>query len=273
MRILIRTSRLAVWARRFASLAVPLIVLSLVLHRTGLISSASFEIVILMGGAAAALAVLLAILSFIRLWWTGDQGWGRALAAFIIGLVCLAPFGYFGLLAREAPPVLDVATTWSPPIALQAAAPRDPPGEAQLAALNAAFPSATTRRYPLDAAQVFLVIDQLAQDRGWLVLSRSAPEGEGGRWFLNALDTRLLGWRDEVAVLVSGDLTSAVVDMRSAAVAGTFDFGANGGRIESFLAELDKAIGNVLRDNPAGIELPEDEPAAPVPGAPATTGT
>ena len=78
MRILIRTSKWAIWARRFGSLAVPLTVVPVLLHREQFMSSADFAIVESVAAGVAALALILALSAYVRLWITGDRGWGIA---------------------------------------------------------------------------------------------------------------------------------------------------------------------------------------------------
>ena len=45
MRILIRTSKWAIWARRFGSFAVPLTVIPVFMHREQMIASSDFVII------------------------------------------------------------------------------------------------------------------------------------------------------------------------------------------------------------------------------------
>ena len=99
MRVLIKTSKWAIWARRFGRLAVPLVVLPLLLHHLGAIDSPSFFAAALAAAAVAGLAVLVGLIALARLWYSGDQGWGRALSGLFLGLVCLLPFAWYGALA------------------------------------------------------------------------------------------------------------------------------------------------------------------------------
>ena len=81
MRILIRTSKWAVWARRFGALALPLAVIPVLMHRGRLISSENFVVIEAVAIGFAVLAVFAACVAIVRLWFTGDQGWGRAAVA------------------------------------------------------------------------------------------------------------------------------------------------------------------------------------------------
>ena len=103
MRILVRTSKWAVWARRFGALALPLAAIPVLLHRGHLITSDSFLAVETVAIAVAVAAVAMALVAFARLWFTGDQGWGRASVAFVFGIICILPAAYFGWLTATSP--------------------------------------------------------------------------------------------------------------------------------------------------------------------------
>lgn len=270
MRILIRTSKWAVLARRLGSLAVPLTIVPVLMHRERFLDSWAFLAASAFAGLVALLAVLAAFVALVRLWHTGDQGWGRALAGLLLGLLCLAPFAYFGSLALRYPVVTDIATTARgdlpllfEPDTVNMAAPRLLSPEAQ----QRFFPNATTRIYPLDPLQLFAIAEHLAQAQGWDIRQARAPGigGEAGR--LNARITTLLGWREEAVLRVAGASGGAAVDMRSASIGALHDLGSNGLRISAFLVALDNEVTAFLRDNPnTGQSIPDEteEPAAAV---------
>jgi hypothetical protein len=250
VRILIRTSKWAVLARRLGGLAVPLAVVPVIMHRERFLDSGLFLVVAMFAGLVAGLAVLAALVALARLWHTGDQGWGRALAGLFLGLVCLAPFGYFGSLALRFPIVTDIATA---PQVLT-------PAEQQQY-----FPNATTRTYPIDPFQLYAIVAHLAEGQGWDIRQRREPGvgGEPGR--LNARIVTLLGWREEVVLRVAATAEGAAVDMRSASIGAQHDLGSNGNRISDFLVALDNEVTAFLRDNP-NLNQPEPvEPDVPVP--------
>jgi len=61
MRILIRTSKWAIWARRLGSLALPLAIIPVLLHRERLITSADFNVVEIVAMSVAALGLVLSL--------------------------------------------------------------------------------------------------------------------------------------------------------------------------------------------------------------------
>ncbi len=259
MRVLIRTSKWAIWSRRLGSLALPLTVLPVFLHRDQLITSSDFVLIAAFAAALAAGAVFLAAGAYGRLWVTGDQGWGKATWGLFFGLVCLLPVGYVAFEASRYPQVVEVTTDVATPLPLSTAM-RVPPSVAALREASAArFPNARTRTYPAEATDVFAVVATLVAERGWDVRGRRAPatELDGGQ--LNAIATTVLGFRDEVAIRVAGLPEGSVVDMRSVPLSGFHDLGSNGTRIEEFLLALDQRITEGLRNAPAIAEDPDEE--------------
>ncbi|HTN62701.1 MAG TPA: hypothetical protein VL147_14325, partial [Devosia sp.] len=161
MRILIRTSKWAILARRLGSLAIPLTVIPVLLHREQAIPSDVFLIVAALAALIAVLAVLVGMVALIRLWNTGDQGWGRAFGGLLLGLLCLVPVAYFGALALHYPQVTDIATTDRArlPLVLEPDTTLMPPphllDEAQIETI---FPNVKTRLYPLNAQQTYDIV-------------------------------------------------------------------------------------------------------------------
>lgn len=274
MRILIRTSRWAIWARRLGSVAVPLVVISLLLHRLRLITSDVFVVASLASGLVALLAVLIGLIALARLWQTGDQGWGRALAGLLFGLISLVPFGWYASLMLRYPAVTDIATAdrGSMPLVFEPGTAMMPPPKTLTAPeLAVEFPNVERRLYPLGLVPTFAVVRDLVEGWGWEIRLLREPGTGVDVGQLNAQVMTLAGWREEVVIRVTGSDTDAVVDMRSASLNAQHDFGSNGRRIETFLAALDDAVTTLLRDNPSANQpletVPEDDVSPDVPTA------
>ena len=267
MRILIRTSKWAIWARRFGSFALPLAVIPVFMHRGRVITSETFEIIEIVAVGVAIMALLLSFGAFIRLWLTGDRGWGRASTGFVLSLICLTPLGVGLIDFLRYPLSGEVSTdTADPPpllssVSLVAVAGGDP---AQIAA---AFPNAKTRRYPFDAVQLYGIVTKLVQERGWEIRLQRAPATGFDDGQINALAMSLFGWRDEVSIRVSGDPEGVSVAMRSASLSAIHDPGINGQRIEEFLVALDTKVSLLMRDEPAGTATADAESDATTPDA------
>lgn len=241
MRLPIRTSRSATWSRRLASLALPLFVFSVLMHRAGMVSSSDFLALLGAVELLAILAIIAASTGFARLWYSGDKGWGRASLGFALGLVLLTPFFYATYLYPQYPTVNDVSTADPPAPALLFAQHRDLRTIFGEEAAQA-FPGATTRVYPMDPGPLFGLIEARIAAMGWQVRRKSEPTDRQPAGEIHALATTWLGWRDEVAVSVGASTAGSVVTMRSASMVGRTDFGTNGRRIAAFLKGLDEDV-------------------------------
>jgi len=264
LRILLRTSRTAIWARRLGSVAVPLVIISILLHRFRLITSDVFTVAALVAGAIGAAALIISILALARLWQSGDQGWGKALAGLFFATLSLLPYAWYGSLALRYPAVTDMATTdrgLMPLVFEPGTAAMPIPKMLTRAEMAADFPNAETRSYPLGLVPTFDLVDQLVSANGWDIRMLRQSEELGQ---INAQIMTLVGWREEVVIRVTGTATQSTVNMRSASLHAWHDFGDNGLRIEDFLGALDDAVTGLLRDNPEANLPAEPEAETPV---------
>lgn len=250
MRILIRTSKWAIWSRRFGSLALPLTIVPVLLHREQFVTSADFTIMEAVAAGIATLALIAAVGAFGRLWITGDRGWGKAISGLLLALVCLAPFAYLAYAAARYPTVAEVSTDYSSPLPLVSGLRVTPTSLALQERILETFPNATRRSYPVEATEMFEVVADLVEARGWQVRTRRAPPTALETGQLNVIATTLFGWRDEVAIRVNGTVQGSTIDMRSVPLASLHDFGESGRRIEEFLLALDQQITLLMRNAP-----------------------
>ena len=240
---------------------MPLVVISVLLHRFGLVGGERFLVIIGLSGAVALLAVIVAIMALARLWQTGDQGWSRALIGLVLGLICLAPYLWYAQLALHYPPATDIATTGRDtlPLIFEAGTADMPPPRLLTAGqIEVIFPNVVSRTYRLSQTQIFEIAQKLVEDNGWTIRRMTPPGGSGQPGRINAQTMTWPGWREEIVLAISGNDDSATVDMRSVSLNAPHDFGSNGLRIESFLRGLDEAVTNALRDA-AGIAPPAAE--------------
>jgi hypothetical protein len=247
MRILVRTSKWAVWSRRIGALALPVAAIPVLLHREHIITSDNFLVIEVIALGLAGLAVFAAIVAFIRLWITGDRGWGRATIALVFGLLCLGPAGFFAYEYVHQPSLPDVTTDFANPPPLVSFVESRFIGPAERTTVETTFPNARSRNYPLTAPQMFDTVSALVDDRGWDVRSTRAPQSELDSGQLNAVVTTLLGFRQEVAIRISGNSDGTTIAMRSASLTDFPDFGENGQRVEGFLLDLDNQVTVMLR--------------------------
>lgn len=246
MRVIIRTSKWAIWSRRFASFALPLSVLSVWSHRAQLLNSDTFQIVLASAIVLAVFAILFGFAAYVRIWGTGDHGWGRASLGILIGMICLSPFVYGAVIGGRYPLINDISTNRENPLELLVKQGEESQTNDRelLTQIKAIFPDAVTRFYPLTPSQTYTQVEQLIAGREWDVRVRRAP-GIGQDGQINAMAMTSMGWRDEVVVRVTQTSEGAQVDMRSSSLNGVGDLGKNGLRIESFLHDLDAEMAKV----------------------------
>ena len=261
MRILIRTSKWAIWSRRIASFALPLAIVPIFMHRGGMITSETFNVIEWTAIFCALAALVMAISSFVRLWITGDRGWVRAAFGVVFSLIVLLPAAYAAYAFWTYPRTTDVYTDLADPPLLVSDVPHVQMTTDLARSIAAAFPNVASRTYPLGPEQVFELALALAAARGWEVEARLAPQGPAGEGQLNAIVVTLLGWRDEISVRVTGVPEGSTVAMRSSSQVGIHDLGENGHRIEEFLLALDTEVTVIMRDAPlnAPVEPAEGE--------------
>lgn len=250
---------------------MPLVVISVLLHRFRLVGGDLFLAAAALAGLVALAAVLTALGALVRLWRTGDQGWSKALQGLALGLLCLLPFVYYGALAMQYPPVTDIGTTdrgLLPLVFEPGTAAMPPPKMLSAADQQVIFPNVATRTYPLGQTLTFGLARQQIEDNGWDIRFEREP-GEGIAGQINAQIVTWAGWREEAVVRVTGDRVSATVDMRSVSLNAPHDFGSNGSRIEGFLRALDEAVTSLLLENPDANNPAPAEPEGEIEPPPA----
>lgn len=271
MRILVRTSRWAIWARRLGSFAVPLAVVPVLMHRAQAVTTETFAVIELVAIAVALAALAAALAAFARIWSSGDHGWGRAVTGFLLAVLCLVPVGLWTVDYLLYPVVDQVSTDTADPPELVSPVQPAAPSPAAMQRLAGAFPNVKTRNYPLPPGQMFDLVNKLVVERGWDVRRRREPGGAGEDGQINAIATTLFGFRDEASIRIAPTADGSSVAMRSAALTPLHEPGVNGSRIEEFLTALDARVTLLMKDQPAGTADDETDAAdapRPVPAPP-----
>ena len=272
-RFAVKEAREAKWARRMALFFLQLLVLTVLLHRfAGLGTPAAINLIgVSMVGMA--IAVLIALVSLVRIWFGGQTGAAQDLAAVAIGLIGLALPVYFLSKAVLLPPLTDIQTTPADPLnftGLTAQRPSDAnpltSPDAEKAALQAeAYPDIGPIYLERSAPEVFALVSEAISRLGWTVVVNETP-GESGVGRIEATDsTLIMGFTDDIVVRVKGDDAHTLIDVRSASRYGMHDFGANADRIRAFYAEvntaLEKGEKTVLEQAAPKVEEPVAKPA------------
>jgi uncharacterized protein (DUF1499 family) len=267
-----KTVHEGLWSRRIALFFLQLLVLTVVLHRFGLIATPSAINLLAVSLGGLILAILVAVFALARIWFGGQLGAGSAFGAIFIALLGLALPSYYMSQAYFLPRLNDIETTPSRPIEFkQLAAMRpadsnriDGPDAAKGEAQKAAYPDIRPMELERSTTETFDMVHEAVKRLGWTVVVAEAPS-QAGPGHIEATDqTLLMGYTDDVAVEVSGDDTHAEINLRSASRYGLHDLGTNAARIRAFMAEVTATL---EKGEKTSLEQSEPKPkagAAPV---------
>ena len=241
-----RESKLALWSRRIALFSAQLLIVGIVLHHFSVLGSREVTNLLAVGIAFALLALLMAGVALLDIWRRGSLGAGLAGWAVFIALIILAaPLWYFPDLLLK-PKINDIVTD-----------PNAPPSFVEIAKLRPAaangveYPGHVFARQPLKAypdiapmtlersrEETYNLVRRTSGELGWEIVSEQAPsETEPGRIEAVA-KTLIVGFPDDIAVVVSSARSESRIDMRSASRFGQHDFGANARRIRLFFRKV-----------------------------------
>jgi uncharacterized protein (DUF1499 family) len=241
-----KRGRVAVVAGTIAVVAIPLMTIG----RYAGLWSPVFAIPALLANVITLFAALLAIiLGLIGVMTRRGRPWSAypvrsSLLALLLGLVMISVIVAYSAGRMKYPVIHDVTTdTDNPPkfVALQAerSAMRAPNTTAYNPAVAAkqkqGFPDLAPKILPLQAGEAFNRALDAAKAMGWRIAATEPSEGR-----IEAVATTFwAGFIDDVVIRVTpmGENQSRV-DVRSESRVGGGDMGANGRRIEKFLAQL-----------------------------------
>jgi uncharacterized protein (DUF1499 family) len=240
-------SRLATWACRLAVFSLAVAALAIIIERADWLELV--PVLVALGAALllSALAVLLALASFVSLWTNGGPGFLQALTAVVIGAGMLAYPGYLAYKAHKLPDITDITTDAADPPRFEVVARLRPPdrnlypGLAVSALQKEAWPDIE----PLDVS----VSPKAAYDgalavitkRRWRIVDTRAPAAGRDGHIEAIARTPIMGLRDDVTVRVRPTRDGARIDVRSASRYGSRDFGANAERVLDLLDDIDGA--------------------------------
>jgi hypothetical protein len=236
------------WSSRLALFFVSLLLVTLLVHRLGLMPTTLALNLFVVGFAGAAFAALVGLAALGHIWHTGRTGALNVAVGVLLPLLAFAGPAAYLAMSYKLPPIYDVTTDFvTPPkfTKLPGRAPdansADYPG-AHAAALQAkGYPDIRALIVDRPVEETFEVVEEVARRLRWHVATSEvrvskAPMKVGT---LEATDqTLLVGFVDDIAVRVEGTSTRARIDIRSASRYGKFDFGQNASRVRKFLAEV-----------------------------------
>ncbi|WP_102959879.1 DUF1499 domain-containing protein [Mangrovicella endophytica] len=272
--------RLAGLARRLAAFSLVLLLVALGFFRLGSIGLPALQGSLALALALAVVAALIGLGGLFKVWRTGAEGGGRAVGAFALALVVLAPFSLAGVLAYDNPATNVAATD-----GMADAAPD--PVAAVIARAGADTPAQplTGRRFDAAAPTVYGAARLVLADEGWTIGTVTAgdplaqPEedvpsadlGRSGTGLIPVPTPRtsidrdaeedpldqpdadqyaitavahdvVFGLPSDIEIRIMQDDAVTFVDIRSTSRSTKIDLGQNRRFIEDFLTRLDEAM-------------------------------
>lgn len=244
-------SRAAVWSRRLAWFSLTVLLLSVLAFR---LAEPSIEGLAPIVGAYGfvLLALLLALVAFVRIWQSGHRGVGIAAQAFLLCVLLLLPVGYVGYGLALRPALADVSTDIDDPPAFSRSGivqearkgwmPPDVPAERRRLQRQA-YPKAVPIILEVPAEMGFEIARRAARNLGWQVLESIRPGGRTGAGRIEAVArTRILRLADDITIRIRPRADGSRIDIRSASRIGTHDLGGNAARIAMFADEIERLV-------------------------------
>jgi hypothetical protein len=269
-------SRLSVWSRRVALFSIPVVLLSIVIVRSGFLEI--MPALATFGGALflAVIAVLLAFASFVVIWREGLQGLGHSLTALLVSVMILGYPTYLGIKGYRLPAITDVTTDpIDPPtfetVAKMRARDANPIAYAGLRAAELqrnAWPDIETlivSASPQDAYEATMAV---MTKRKWRIVDSRPPRVGRPDGHIEAVArTPIMGFRDDVVVRIRRSEDGAKVDARSTSRYGARDFGTNAARIRTLLEDIDDATSDDSSQKKAALKAAKTTNQPPAKGA------
>lgn len=239
-------ARSALWSRRLAIFALPVLVIAIMVQRTGEVDIASAFAGIGAALALAVLAIVLGIGALAVIWIRGYRGAGAAVFGVMFGALLLAYPAFYVVSGWRLPAIHDITTDPADPPAFDLARGErtpaensaDYPGDYVAIEQLSAYPEIAPIRVPVAPDEAHALALEIVNDRGWRVLDSGLNGPEPRRRIEAVATSTILRLQSDVVIRVMPEEQGARVDMRSASRLGDRDFGANAERVRDFLDDL-----------------------------------
>lgn len=164
--------RLAGFARWLGLFAIVLVVAGFTVFRLGGIEPRALAGLLILSAAMATLGLVIAVWGIARVWFGGLLGGGKAIAAFVLSLVALAPFLFAAWLAVENPRANVAYSEGMEPDAVAdviASADRTLPRWQRAISAEDTPSIVTGRRYLAAAPEIYKAVRLALAEKGWAV--------------------------------------------------------------------------------------------------------
>jgi len=236
------------WTGRIALFSLVLLIISVLMHRFLGMATSVLLALIQVSLAGAAVAFLLGLVAGIRIWRNGGSGGARVVLGLIVAMGLMAwPLSLLPRL-QQLPMINDVTTSPGDPpafetLAPQRVAPANPagyPGPESAAQQRVAYPDLKPVAVNRSVEETYDVVLEAVKRLKYKIVRDEPPAAESGRiGRIEAVDrTLVIGFYDDISIRVTGDDSSATINLRSASRFGRHDFGRNAERLRGLLAEI-----------------------------------
>lgn len=240
-------SRAAIWSRRLALFALPVLIVAGGVARWGRVDTLASLAAVGSGLLLSALAICLALIAFTVIWIGGYRGARRAFTGLLLGAAVLAYPAFIAASNYALPALSDVSTdVASPPVFRVAASERradenpiDYPGQRIAIMQLAAYPDIGPIVLNLPLIEVQALALDVARNKGWRIVAGEEAAPENAEVQIEAVaKSLLLGLESDIAIRLRPQDRGTRVDMRAASRFGTADFGANAEYIRDYMSNL-----------------------------------
>lgn len=246
-----RTSAKAQWSRYLIVIAVKILIITLLLHRFAELYTPAALALFALGFIFIGFSILLAIWALVQIWQRGFFGISAVLFSFIGAITVFAGPAWFLPNFVSLPALNDITTDTSAPPSFEVLAEQRGVGANSIIYPRAKFAQQQEQAYPdiqpliLDRStkEAYDLIKDAIDRMNWRVAAKQAPGKDGSAGWIEATDkTLVVGFVDDVVVRVSGDDSTARVDMRSSSRYGIHDMGQNAKRIRELFSEVKTSL-------------------------------
>jgi len=240
-------SRLAKWGFWIAVAALVVLAICVLGNRFELIHFGIAVRGLALAAAIGLVAVVVSAAGIIRTLTSNRSGARLAIAGLVLGLLVAAPVVQAMMAGAQVPGIHDITTDLDNPPSFDAVAalrgegtnPLDRAEPENLAELQTqAYPDIATIEVGEQPGKVFEAAVETARDLGWDIV---AVNPEAGMIEATAT-TRVMNFKDDVAIRVVERDGGTAVDIRSVSRVGISDLGANANRIRTFRDALKKKL-------------------------------